>query len=50
MRGYGEKSEKHQSSLLAFLNSWVNFRIRGQFEIKMFTVLGYSDVNTTYFI
>ena len=35
------------SSLLAFL---LNFRVRGQFEIKMFIALGLSDINTTYFI
>ena len=49
-RDYGEKSEKHLSSLLAFLNNWLNFRVRGQFEIKMLIVLGHSDINTTYFI
>ena len=49
-RDYGEKSEKHLSSLLAFLNNWLNFRVRGQFEIKMLIVLGHSNINTTYFI
>ena len=48
-RDYGEKSEKHLSSLLAFLNNWLNFRVQGQFEIKMLTVLDHSDINT-YFI
>ena len=47
---YGEKSETHLSSLLAFLSNWLNFRVRGQFEIKMLIVLGHSDINTTYFI
>ena len=41
---------KHLSCLLAFLNNWLNFRVRGQFEIKMLIVLGHSDINTTYFI
>ena len=33
-RDYGEKSEKHLSSPPAFLNKWLNFRVRGQLEIK----------------
>ena len=49
-RDYGEKSEKHLSSLLAFLNNWLNFRVRGQFEMKMLIVLGHRDINTAYFI
>ena len=49
-RDYREKSEKHLFSLLAFLNNWLNFRVRGQFGIKMLIVLGHSDINTTYFI
>ena len=48
--GYGEKSGKHLFSLLAFLNNWLNFRVRGHFEIKMLIVLDHSDINTTYFI
>ena len=39
-RDYGEKSEKHLSSPLKFLNNWLNFRVRGQFE--MLIVLGHS--------
>ena len=35
------------SSVLEFL---LNFRVRGQFEIKMLIALGLSDINTTYFI
>ena len=31
---YGEKSEKPLSSLLVFLNDWLNFRVRDQFEIN----------------
>ena len=50
MRDYGEKNEKHLPSLLAFLNNWLNFRVRGQFEIKMLIVLDHSDINTAYFI
>ena len=50
MRDYREKSENHLFSLLAFLNNWLNFRVRGQFEIKMLIVLGHSDINTTYLI
>ena len=30
----GEKSEKPLSSLLVFLNDWLNFRVRDQFEIN----------------
>ena len=43
----GEKSEKPLSSLLVFLNDWLNFRVRDQFEIKMLTVRGHSDIKTT---
>ena len=43
-RDYGEKSEKHLFSLLVFLNNWLSFRVRGQFEIKMSIVLGQSDI------
>ena len=46
----GEKSEKHLSSVLAFLDNRLNFLIEGQFEIKMLIVRGHSDINTTYFI
>ena len=49
-RDYGEKSERYLSSLLAFLNNWLNLRVRGQFEIKMLIMLGHSDINTTYLI
>ena len=27
----------------------MNFRVRGQYEIKMLIARGYSDINTTYF-
>ena len=50
MRDYREKSENHLFSLLVFLNNWLNFRVQGQFEIKMLIVLDHSDINTTYFI
>ena len=50
MRDYGEKSEKYLSSLLVFSNNLLNFRVRGQFEIKMLIARGQSDINTTYFI
>ena len=33
-----------------FLKGCLNFRVWGQFEIKILTVRGYSDINTTYFI
>ena len=49
-RNYGEKSEKHLSSPPVFLNNRLNFRVQGQFEIKMLIVLGHSDINATYFI
>ena len=49
-RDHGEKSEKHLSSPLEFLNNWLNFRVRGQFEIKMLIARGQSDINTTCFI
>ena len=35
---------------LYFLKNWLNFRVRGQFEIKILIVRGHSDINTTYFI
>ena len=47
MHDYGEKSEKPLSSLLVFLNDWLNFRVRDQFEIKMLIARGHSDINTT---
>ena len=46
-RDYGEKSEKPLSSLLVFLNNWLNFRVRDQFEIKRLIARGHSDINTT---
>ena len=45
-RGHGKK----RSSPPVFLNKWLNFRVRGQFEIKILIVRGHSDINTTYFI
>ena len=47
MRDYDEKSEKPLSSLLVFLNDWLNFRVRDQFEIKMLVARGHRDINTT---
>ena len=49
-RDYPEKSENHLFFLLAFLNNWLNFRFRDQFEIKMLIVLGHNDINTAYFM
>ena len=39
---------KKRSSPPVFLKNWLNFRVRGQFEIKILTVRGHSDINTTY--
>ena len=41
---------KKRSSPPLFLKKWLNFCVRGQFEIKILTVQGHSDINTTYFI
>ena len=41
---------KKRSSPPVFLKNWLNFRVRGQFEIKILIVQGHSDINTTYFI
>ena len=41
---------KKRSSPPVFLKNWLNFRVRGQFEIKILIVRGLSDINTTYFI
>ena len=49
-RDYGEKSEKPLSSLLVFLNDWLNFRVRDQFEIEMLIARGHRDINTTLFV
>ena len=38
---------KSLSSLLVFLNDWLNFCVRDQFEIKMLITRGHSDINTT---
>ena len=46
-RDYGEKSEKPLSSLLVFLNDWLNFRVWDQFQIKMLIARGRTDINTT---
>ena len=43
MRDHG----KTRSSLPVFLKNWLNFRIQVQFEIKILTVRGHSDINTT---
>ena len=39
-----------RSSPPVFLKNWLNFRVRGQFEIKILIVRGHNDINTTYFI
>ena len=39
-----------RSSLPSFLKNWLNFRVRGQFEIKILIIQGHSDINRTYFI
>ena len=39
-----------RSSLPLFLKNWLNFRVRGQFEIKILIMRGHSDINRTYFI
>ena len=41
---------KKRSSPPVFLNNWLNFRVRGKFEVKFLIVLGHSDINKTYFI
>ena len=41
---------KKRSSPPVFLNNWLNFCVRGQFEIKILIVRGCSDINTTYSI
>ena len=41
---------KKRSSPPVFLKNWLNFRVRGQFEIKILIVRGHSDINATYFI
>ena len=33
-----------------FLKSWLSFRVWGEFEIKILTVRGQSDKNTTHFV
>ena len=33
-----------------FLDNWLNFRVRGQFEIKILIAWGHCDINITYFI
>ena len=48
-------SSKHHKLTQNFVNfscqsKWLNFRVRGQFEIKILIVRGLSDINTTYFI
>ena len=49
---YSEKTEKYLSSwglssLLAFLNNWLNFCVRGQFEIK---ILIQSNLDYPYYL
>ena len=40
MRDHGKK----RSSPPVFLKNWLNFCVRGQFEIKIVTVQGHSDI------
>ena len=40
MRNHGKK----RSSPPVFLKNWLNFCVRGQFEIKIVTVQGHSDI------
>ena len=35
---------------LYFQKHWLNFRVRGQFEIEISIVRRHNDINTTYFI
>ena len=42
--------EKWKASVSPACIFWLNFRVRGQFEIKMLIVLGHSDINTTFHI
>ena len=37
-----------RSSPPVFLKKWLNFRVRGQFEIKILIVRGHNDINTTF--
>ena len=39
--------EKSKATVFPACSSWLNFRVRGQFEIKILIV---SHINTTYFI
>ena len=39
--------EKSKATVFPACNSWLNFRVRGQFEIKILIV---RHINTTYFI
>ena len=39
-----------KSSLPLFLKNWLNFRGRGQCEIKILIMRGHSDINRTYVI
>ena len=41
---------KKRSSPPVFLKNWLNFCVRGQFEIEILIVWGHSDINTTCFI
>ena len=42
-----ERKSQRQLTVFPACNSWLNFRIRGQFEIKILIV---RHINTTYFI
>ena len=48
-RDHGKKSLP-RSSPHVFLKNWLNFCVRGQFEIKIIIVWGHNDIDTTYLI
>ena len=39
--------EKSKATVFPACSSWLNFRVRDQFEIKMLIARGHSDINTT---
>ena len=41
---------KKRSSPPVFVKNWLNFRVWGQFEIKILIVRGHNDINTRYLI
>ena len=42
-----QKTTARETSVFPACSSWLNFRVRGQFEIKILIV---RHINTTYFI